>query len=115
MANVNGGTNNGRRIISQGYNICSATGTASTANPILVERDLDTTYEVSAVSNPPGGLTPPAGNTQVGSGGNQLPGSLITNGSVNTNPINQFHGSISPVGGNPVIGSNGAPVQPGGN
>ena len=36
-----------RRVISQGYNVCdSTTGKPLTKNPILVERDLDTTYEL---------------------------------------------------------------------
>lgn len=33
-----------RRIVAQGYNICRSDGTPLTTNPILVERDLDTTY-----------------------------------------------------------------------
>lgn len=37
-----------RRIISQGYNLCNVTnGQPLLSNPILVERDLDTRYNIS--------------------------------------------------------------------
>lgn len=39
-----GTSGNSRRIISQGYNICDQNAAPATTNPILVERDLDTTY-----------------------------------------------------------------------
>ena len=42
-----------RRVISQGYNICSTVGGVPTpirSNPILVERDLDTTYLIAGGS-----------------------------------------------------------------
>ncbi len=37
-----------RRVISQGYNVCNPDGTPA-ANPILVERDLDTMYETGVL------------------------------------------------------------------
>ncbi len=42
-----------RRIISQGYNICYVTtGEPLTKNPILVERDLDTLFQIGASGTP---------------------------------------------------------------
>lgn len=47
-----------RRVLSQGYNICNGTAPLKT-NPILVERDLDTTYVVGGVAAPSAtGTTP---------------------------------------------------------
>lgn len=40
-----------RHVISQGYNVCTAQGQPNTKNPLLVERDLDTTYEVGSASS----------------------------------------------------------------
>ena len=37
-----------RRVIAQGYNICRPDGTPLTTNPILVERDLDASYNFAA-------------------------------------------------------------------
>lgn len=40
-----------RRILSQGYNLCDpATAKAMTGDPRLVERDLDTSYEIAPVT-----------------------------------------------------------------
>ena len=44
-----------RRVISQGYNVCDvATGKPMAKNPLLVERDLDVTYETGTVASPTG-------------------------------------------------------------
>jgi hypothetical protein len=54
--NVYDGPNNTRRIISQGYNICYTSGgivSPLLSNPILVERDLDTLYNLQG-----GAVTP---------------------------------------------------------
>jgi hypothetical protein len=36
--------------VSQGYNICDALGKPAKTNPLLVERDLDTTYGIDGGS-----------------------------------------------------------------
>ena len=41
---------NTRRIIAQGYNICTS-GQPALKNPLLVERDLDVVYEIAANSS----------------------------------------------------------------
>lgn len=54
---------NSRHVISQGYNICNADGTPATKNPLLVERDLDTVYELGTAvpsGSPTGSSLPPA-------------------------------------------------------
>jgi Tfp pilus assembly protein PilX len=45
---IDGG--NSRRVVSQGYNICDALGKPAKTNPLLVERDLDTTYGIDGGS-----------------------------------------------------------------
>ncbi len=50
---IDGG--NSRRVISQGYNICDALGKPIKTNPLLVERDLDTTYGVGSGASSSGG------------------------------------------------------------
>lgn len=50
---IDGG--NSRRVISQGYNICDALGKPAKTNPLLVERDLDTTYAISGGVGTSGG------------------------------------------------------------
>lgn len=56
-----------RRVISQGYNICNADGTPAVKNPLLVERDLDTVYQLSSGS----------GNSAGGGGGSGLDATLL--------------------------------------
>ena len=42
-----------RRVISQGYNLCNAQGIPLTTNPLLVERDLDTQYQIATAPTGP--------------------------------------------------------------
>lgn len=48
---------NARRVISQGYNICTDQGDPMRKNPILVERDLDVIYEIGGAPVVPDPLT----------------------------------------------------------
>lgn len=41
-----------RRVISQGFNLCDANGKPLRKNPLLVERDLDTIYELGSAPEP---------------------------------------------------------------
>jgi hypothetical protein len=110
VTNISGGSGGpGRRVISQGYNVCNpATSSPDTTNPILVERDLDTTYGVGSApagGNGNGGGTPPGGQLP-NNGGSPLP--------VNTNSLPQFNGQISPGVGAHAIQSNSLPSLPSG-
>ncbi len=47
-----------RRVVSQGYNICTDTGLPAQNNPILVERVLDTIYTLDGTPANPAVLSP---------------------------------------------------------
>lgn len=103
-----------RRVISQGYNVCTPTGTPDASNPILVERDLDTTYAVGTVAPAPTGGTPGGngGTVPVNSNTNHLPSNIgVTPAGIPTNVTPPpFSGQISP---SPVFSGQGAPSSVG--